>query len=50
MKILYLSLLILGAVLSYGAQASIPIEKYKLENGMRVILSRDTAVQWSPFT
>jgi zinc protease len=44
MKILYLSLLILGAVLSYGAQASIPIEKYKLENGMRVILSRDTAV------
>ncbi len=33
-----------GALLLPAADFTIPIEKYKLDNGMRVILSRDTAV------
>jgi zinc protease len=43
-KILPLSLLILGAVLARAADISIPIDSYKLSNGLRVVLSRDTAV------
>jgi zinc protease len=38
---------ILTATLAFGAAPSdlhIPFEKYKLQNGMRVVLSRDTAV------
>jgi zinc protease len=46
MKPLLLSLIALsaGALLLQAAEFKIPIEKYKLENGMRVILSRDNSV------
>ena len=43
MKILFAILILLCAVLQ-AAQPVIPIEKYSLKNGMRVILSRDNAV------
>jgi predicted Zn-dependent peptidase len=43
MRYLFVSLILLGAVLQ-AAQPIIPIEKYSLKNGMRVILSRDNAV------
>ena len=40
MKTLWLSLAALtAAVLAQGADLKIPFEKYKLKNGMRVILS-----------
>jgi zinc protease len=44
MKILSLLLLVIGACLLASAQVNVPIERYKLKNGMRVILSRDNAV------
>jgi predicted Zn-dependent peptidase len=37
-------LLLLFAALSLAAQVNIPIEQYKLKNGLRVILSRDNAI------
>src|SRR5690242_3686525 len=43
MKILFAVVILLCAVLQ-AAQPVIPIEKYSLKNGMRVILSRDNAV------
>ena len=43
-KPLVFSLLILGAVLARAADISIPIDSYKLSNGLRVVLSRDTTV------
>jgi predicted Zn-dependent peptidase len=30
--------------LAYGADFTVPVEQYKLKNGLRVVLSRDTAV------
>jgi zinc protease len=43
-----ISLALFAVTLAYGAAAPsdlhIPFEKYKLQNGMRVVLSRDTAV------
>ncbi|HWQ56462.1 MAG TPA: pitrilysin family protein [Bryobacteraceae bacterium] len=44
MKALAIPLLLAGSLLSHGAEVTIPIEKYKLDNGMRVILSRDSSV------
>ena len=44
MKALAIPLLFAGALAARGADVSIPIDKYKLGNGMRVILSRDSAV------
>ena len=44
MKALAIPLLLSGALLSHGAGVTIPFEKHKLDNGMRVILSRDNAV------
>ncbi len=38
------TLLLSGSLLLNGAEVSVPIEKYTLSNGMRVILSRDKAV------
>src|SRR5437763_1151192 len=43
MKILFAIVILLCAVLQ-AAQPAIPIDKYTLKNGMRVILSRDPAV------
>jgi len=43
MKSILLILILFAAVLQ-AAQPVIPIEKYSLKNGLRVILSRDTAV------
>ena len=44
MKASLTTLLVSGALLLSGADFTIPIEKYKLANGMRVIVSRDNAV------
>src|SRR5678816_4565047 len=38
------SLLLCGAFLAYGVGFTVPIEKYQLKNGLRVILSPDNAV------
>ena len=43
MKYLFTIVILLCAVLQ-AAQPVIPIDKYTLKNGMRVILSRDNAV------
>ena len=43
-KLLAIHFLLLGAFLARSADLSIPIEKYKLKNGLRVILSKDNAV------
>src|SRR4051794_20733181 len=43
-KLIVCSLLICGAFLARSAEVTIPIEKYQLKNGLRVILSRDNAV------
>src|ERR1051325_8982599 len=43
-KLIACSLLISGAFLARSAEVTIPIEKYQLKNGLRVILSRDNAV------
>jgi predicted Zn-dependent peptidase len=37
-------LLLLGAVLARAADISVPIDSYKLKNGLRVVLSKDSAV------
>src|SRR2546428_3450522 len=45
MKQLWLPLLASGAVfLARGAEVKVPFEKYKLKNGLRVILSQDNSV------
>ena len=44
MKALLTTLLVSGTLMLQGADVTIPIERYKLNNGMRVILSRDNAV------
>ncbi|MSV30154.1 MAG: insulinase family protein, partial [Bryobacterales bacterium] len=44
MKTHFFTLLLLAVPLLNGAEVSVPIEKYTLSNGMRVILSRDKAV------
>jgi zinc protease len=41
---LYLAVFCVAAVLADAAEFQIPIEKYKLKNGMRVILSQDNSV------
>src|SRR5229473_2087387 len=43
-KLLAIHFLLFGAFLARSADVSIPIEKYKLKNGLRVILSKDSAV------
>src|SRR4051794_39458640 len=43
-KLIVCSLLICGAFLARSAEVTIPIEKYQLKNGLRVILSQDNAV------
>lgn len=43
MKFIFVTLILFAAVLQ-AAQPVIPIEKYTLKNGLRVIFSRDTAV------
>src|SRR6201989_2266106 len=43
-KLIACSLLISGAFLAKSAEVTIPIEKYQLKNGLRVILSKDNAV------
>jgi zinc protease len=43
-KILPLCLLVLGALMAQAADIHIPIETYKLKNGLRVVLSKDNAV------
>src|SRR5215471_2442696 len=40
----YLAILLLAPLLAAAADYTVPIEKYSLPNGMRVILSRDNAV------
>jgi zinc protease len=43
-KLIASSLLFCGAFLANAADVTIPIEKYQLKNGLRVILSQDNAV------
>jgi zinc protease len=43
-KSLTFCLLALAAVCARAADISIPVESYKLQNGLRVVLSKDTAV------
>jgi len=43
-KSMFCSLLVAGAFLARGAEVTVPIEKYTLKNGLRVILSQDNAV------
>src|SRR5450432_3330667 len=43
-KLLAIHFLLFCAFLARSADVSIPIEKYKLKNGLRVILSKDNAV------
>ena len=44
MKAIALTLLASSALLLQGADVNVPIEKFKLPNGMRVVLSQDNAV------
>ena len=44
MKAIALTLLASSALLVQGADVNVPIEKFKLPNGMRVVLSQDNAV------
>jgi zinc protease len=44
MKRLIAGLLLSGACLAYAADVTIPIEKFTLKNGLRVIFSKDNAV------
>src|SRR5438034_10516978 len=37
-------LFLAGAFLAHSADVTVPIEKYQLKNGLRVILSKDNAV------
>src|SRR5450432_4873274 len=43
-KLLAGSLLLCGAFLARSAEVTIPVEAYKLKNGLRVILSQDNTV------
>ena len=43
-KSLTLCLLVFSALLARAADVNIPIETYKLKNGLRVVLSKDSAV------
>src|SRR6476659_7320083 len=43
-KLIVCSLILAGAFLARSAEVTVPIEKYSLKNGLRVILSKDTAV------
>src|SRR6478752_1875849 len=43
MKKIFVGALLCGAFLIRGAEVSVPIEKYELKNGLRVILSQDNA-------
>src|ERR1044071_4520487 len=43
-KLIFWGLLLSGAFLGRAADVTIPIEKYTLKNGLRVILSKDNAV------
>ena len=43
-KILLLASAAAAIALAAGSDVRIPFEKYKLSNGMRVVLSRDTSV------
>jgi zinc protease len=43
-KLIACGLLLSGAFLAGAAEVTIPIEKYQLKNGLRVILSKDNAV------
>ena len=43
-KLILCSLLLAGAFLARSAEVTVPIEKYSLKNGLRVILSQDNAV------
>ena len=43
-KLIACGLLVLGAFPAMAADVTIPIDSYKLKNGLRVILSRDNAV------
>src|SRR5215208_8128765 len=43
MKTRLLRTLLFGALLASAAEVTIPIEKYELKNGLRVILSQDNA-------
>jgi predicted Zn-dependent peptidase len=43
-KLICWSLLVCGAFVARAAEVTIPIEKYQLKNGLRVILSKDSAV------
>ena len=43
-KLIACGLLICGAFLAKSAEVTIPIDKYKLKNGLQVILSKDNAV------
>jgi zinc protease len=43
-KLSVCSLLLAGAFLAQSAEVTVPIEKYTLKNGLRVILSKDNAV------
>jgi predicted Zn-dependent peptidase len=39
-----LPVFLFGAVLAFGADVNIPVERYALSNGLRVVLSKDNAV------
>jgi predicted Zn-dependent peptidase len=43
-KLIVCSVLLAGAFLARSAEVTVPIEKYTLKNGLRVILSKDNAV------
>jgi zinc protease len=43
-KLIACSLLVSGAFLARSADLSIPVEKFQLKNGLRVVLSKDNAV------
>src|SRR5690349_13535037 len=43
-KLIVCSVLVAGAFLARAAEVTVPIEKYTLKNGLRVILSKDNAV------
>ena len=44
MKALLSLFICAGSLVAASAKIDIPIEKYKLDNGLRVILSRDNAI------
>ena len=50
MKLLTAALALPGALLLHAADFSVPIEQYKLDNGLRVIVSTDKAIPVVPST